>query len=373
MATLPTALWAASGQSYSGERGATLHPEVLGEVRFGDGWDLAFNLGARVRVTDEARLVSVPVSHEFTYGVGLVMPFWTDAEGRSVTGHVEAYGAFTLDAFGQRAVSPFEAIVGVRGQPICGLQLGLAGGTGLSRGYGTPDVRGVFSVGWSDAQCPASAEAEGGPVAAVVGEGDADGDGIGDSRDACPTQPEDRDGFEDENGCPDADNDRDTLIDPNDRCPLAPGRVEDGGCPRTVQFDVARGSILALQNVEFATDQDVILERSFPVLQDVYNILNANPQLERVRIEGHTDDRSDDAHNLDLSRRRAASVMRWLIEHGVSAGRVEAWGCGELYPVRENSTDAGRQANRRVEFQILRPAPTAANPAAQRPMCIPAQ
>ncbi|MDW8247052.1 MAG: OmpA family protein, partial [Sandaracinaceae bacterium] len=58
-----------------------------------------------------------------------------------------------------------------------------------------------------------------------------------------------------------------------------------------------------------------------------------------------------------LSRRRAASVTRWLIEHGIEASRLEAWGCGELHPIDTNRTAEGRQKNRRVEFHILDPAP----------------
>ena len=77
--------------------------------------------------------------------------------------------------------------------------------------------------------------------------------------------------------------------------------------------------------------------------------------LREVRIEGHTDDRGRDDRNLDLSVRRARSVRRWLIEHGIEASRLEAWGCGEQHPVEPNTTADGRQANRRVEFQILDP------------------
>jgi outer membrane protein OmpA-like peptidoglycan-associated protein len=85
--------------------------------------------------------------------------------------------------------------------------------------------------------------------------------------------------------------------------------------------------------------------------------MTANPQLRRLRIEGHTDDRGRDAANLDLSRRRAASVIRWLSEHQVEGARMEGWGCGELHPMETNATADGRQANRRVEFHIVDPAP----------------
>ena len=178
-----------------------------------------------------------------------------------------------------------------------------------------------------------------------------------DADDRCPLEPEDRDGFQDEDGCPEPDNDHDTVLDPVDQCPLAPGRPEDNGCPRTVRLDTETGTIFILQRVEFATNRDVILDRSFPILVEVAAIMLANPQLRRLRIEGHTDDRGRDANNLDLSRRRAASVIRWLSEHNVAGTSLEGWGCGELHPMETNGTADGRQANRRVEFHIVDPAP----------------
>ena len=73
----------------------------------------------------------------------------------------------------------------------------------------------------------------------------------------------------------------------------------------------------------------------------------------RVEIGGHTDSTGDEAYNLDLSRSRAEAIMAYLIEHGVEASRLEARGYGELYPIEDNDSDAGKQANRRVEFVIL--------------------
>jgi len=148
------------------------------------------------------------------------------------------------------------------------------------------------------------------------------------------------------------------VLDGVDRCPLDPGRPEDEGCPRAVRVDRETGTIYILQRVEFATNRDRILDRSFPVLEEVRAVLAANPEIIRVRIEGHTDDRGRDDRNLDLSRRRADSVLRWLVEHGIDGNRLEGWGCGELHAAETNATPDGRQANRRVEFHIIEPAPT---------------
>lgn len=187
---------------------------------------------------------------------------------------------------------------------------------------------------------------------------DNDHDFVPDASDGAPNDPEDRDGFQDEDGVPDPDNDADTVLDPDDQCPIDPGTVETHGCPATIRIDRETGTIFALRRVEFATNRDVILDSSFPLLQEVHSVLTANPAIERLRIEGHTDDRGRDDANLDLSRRRAASVVRWLVEHGITAARLEGWGCGELHPSESNHTRTGRQTNRRVEFHILVPAPT---------------
>jgi hypothetical protein len=61
--------------------------------------------------------------------------------------------------------------------------------------------------------------------------GDRDGDGVRDDMDKCPDDPEDFDGFEDEDGCPDPDNDRDGILDVQDKCPNIPGPPPDG-CPK---------------------------------------------------------------------------------------------------------------------------------------------
>jgi len=76
-----------------------------------------------------------------------------------------------------------------------------------------------------------------------------------------------------------------------------------------------------------------------------------------VRVEGHTDSRGADAMNLQLSKRRASSVRRWLVQNGVSPERLQAWGCGESSPIASNDTADGRATNRRVVFHILEPKP----------------
>jgi outer membrane protein OmpA-like peptidoglycan-associated protein len=157
------------------------------------------------------------------------------------------------------------------------------------------------------------------------------------------------------------DADSDQILDPQDHCPLQSGPANTtnpvcNGCPGRACI-TEEGSIQILDRVEFGTDSDVILAASNSILTDVHDVMVANTQLLRIRVEGHTDDRGNDARNLDLSQRRAQSVVRWLVEHGIAAERLEAQGYGETRPLQTNATPAGRQTNRRVEFHVVDPAP----------------
>ena len=82
-------------------------------------------------------------------------------------------------------------------------------------------------------------------------------------------------------------------------------------------------------------------------------MLAAHPEIGHLRVEGHTDNKGGAAYNLALSRRRAASVLKWLVEHGVEKKRIVSEGLGLSRPIDDNATEDGRRNNRRVEFHIL--------------------
>jgi outer membrane protein OmpA-like peptidoglycan-associated protein len=107
-----------------------------------------------------------------------------------------------------------------------------------------------------------------------------------------------------------------------------------------------------LQQVHFATGSATILPDSFPMLGEIAALLKATPAIKKMMIEGHTDNRGDAAMNLDLSKRRAASVKTWLIQRGIDSARLDSEGYGLTRPIQTNDTNDGRQANRRVEFKI---------------------
>jgi outer membrane protein OmpA-like peptidoglycan-associated protein len=274
--------------------------------------------------------------------------------------------------------------------------VGGGAGTRLSDGYGAPDLRVValfgayFPIGDVDAPSPTQArekrrenrqkdlelhdaDHDGIPddidacptepedhLGSDPNDGcpqppDRDGDGIPDITDKCPDVPEDKDGIQDADGCPEDDADHDGIPDTKDACPRVPGQPspdpKKNGCPQFIKLEGS--TVRILQQVHFAYNSATILPDSFPMLQEIANLLKANPQIARMAIEGHTDDRGPDDYNLHLSQARASSVMVWLTQHGVESGRLEAHGYGEARPIADNATEEGRTANRRVEFKIV--------------------
>jgi outer membrane protein OmpA-like peptidoglycan-associated protein len=186
---------------------------------------------------------------------------------------------------------------------------------------------------------------------------DNDGDGILDEKDLCPNDPEDVDGFEDEDGCPDVDNDGDRILDVDDACPNDPetynGNEDEDGCPDKGLVILEDTQITILEKVYFETDSAIIKQRSFPLLDAVAATLNASPQITLVEIQGHADERGSDKYNIKLTRARAASVMRALIERGVLKDRLRSGGYGERCPVDPKHNAKAWEKNRRVEFKII--------------------
>jgi outer membrane protein OmpA-like peptidoglycan-associated protein len=106
---------------------------------------------------------------------------------------------------------------------------------------------------------------------------------------------------------------------------------------------------VALYGVYFDTDKDVVKSESQPTLEEIAKLLKGEPPL-RLHVVGHTDNQGKAEYNLDLSRRRAASVVRELAKMGIAANRLDSFGCGLYSPVVSNGTEDGRAKNRRVEL-----------------------
>jgi OmpA-OmpF porin, OOP family len=96
----------------------------------------------------------------------------------------------------------------------------------------------------------------------------------------------------------------------------------------------------------------VLRASAYPILDAVVKALADNPDLTLIEIQGHTDEQGNDAYNLDLSNRRAATVLRYLVDQGIARSRLTSKGYGETQPVDPRHTPEAYAVNRRVAFVI---------------------
>ncbi len=194
-------------------------------------------------------------------------------------------------------------------------------------------------------------------------EPDNDNDGILDANDECPEEPEVKNGFKDEDGCPDEvpDSDKDGIPDNKDKCPNQPENYnnfqDEDGCPDkgASLVEVKEEEIRILQRVEFETGSDKIQgTTSFSVLDAVAAAMKNHPEIFLIEVAGHTDNAGNAKLNQELSQKRADAVVKYLTGKGVETHRLQAKGYGQDKPIADNTTKAGMQKNRRVEFNILR-------------------
>jgi OOP family OmpA-OmpF porin len=167
--------------------------------------------------------------------------------------------------------------------------------------------------------------------------------------DDCPNEP----GPRALQGCPDRD--KDLIADRIDKCPDAPevyNQIDDrDGCPDEVPRSV-KTLAGVIEGIYFDVDKDTIKPRSRKVLDRAVAVLKEHSTT-RWQIEGHTDSDGAREHNMDLSQRRADSVKRYLVEHGVDEARLVAKGFGPDQPIDTNATSAGKAKNRRIEFKLI--------------------
>ncbi|MEO7332033.1 MAG: OmpA family protein [Minicystis sp.] len=183
---------------------------------------------------------------------------------------------------------------------------------------------------------------------------DGDGDGVPDALDACPDKPGVPTSEKTTNGCP-GDSDSDGIPDDKDACPAEKGpasaAADKNGCPTEVR--VTKGAIVLLEQVQFESSTAAIQKVSTPVLDQIAAVLKEHPEILRVEVQGHTDNKGTKAGNTLLSQRRAESVVKALIKRGIDDKRLLAKGHGPDRPIAANLTTEGRAMNRRVEIKIL--------------------
>jgi len=370
---------------------------VVGRFRLVGEWqwthvDAALNAGFVVRGGRD--FGDLHVGSQFQYGAALAVPV---PKGFAIVGEVHGLVAvenpkgISLST----AEAPAELDAGLRWRARFGLEVDAGVGVGLSRGYGTPDrARAIFGIKYvtpASRRRPPVTLPPARPVAPppalmpLTPPPDSDADGIPDASDACPTEAgtkefrgcpppdKDRDGVPDadarcpdkpgvrENqGCPDFDSDGDGYIDRLDKCPFDPetwnGVTDDDGCPDqpAALAALVGDRIVIFEPVLFERDGSVVDKRSAKLLGIVARILNLHAEILKLRVEGHMDSKTPALEGLELSRKRAAAVRRWLVDNGhVDPKRLTAEGFGADRPIADNRDFIGRAKNRRIEFVIM--------------------
>lgn len=123
--------------------------------------------------------------------------------------------------------------------------------------------------------------------------------------------------------------------------------------PKKAIAELSGDRIVIKERVHFVNNEARLAPDAAPVLDNVADVLIANPQLKKVRVEGHTDNVGSDAANLQLSKDRAEAVVRYLVQQGIDPKRLMSEGFGASHPVAPNLTRRGREQNRRVELAIV--------------------
>jgi len=148
-----------------------------------------------------------------------------------------------------------------------------------------------------------------------------------------------------------SDRDGDGVPDDIDGCPDIRGPASNNGCPIFEKIVVKPDKLELKEKIQFARDDSAIDPSSYPALDEVAKALQDNPGF-RVAIEGHASSEGMDEHNQSLSNRRAESVLEYVAGRGVARDRLVSKGFSSSRPLESNSSEAGREANRRVEFVV---------------------
>lgn len=195
---------------------------------------------------------------------------------------------------------------------------------------------------------------------------DNDQDGILDTRDGCPNTAEDKDGFQDEDGCADEDNDQDGVLDVDDACPFEPetlnGERDDDGCPDEGLIVMRDDRVVLEEQVLFDMNSARVKRSAAPELRALVKLQAQHPEWTKMRVEGHADARGDEAFNQELSERRATNVRQALISFGMDPELLVADGYGAKRLLTSDTTPEAHAKNRRVEFVVIARVPQASAP-----------
>jgi outer membrane protein OmpA-like peptidoglycan-associated protein len=431
-------VWVPTGSdtSYVSDGSVRGQPQVLVGGR-ADRFIYSVMVGPTLR--SQTNLGDVQIGHQFNFGAGAGVLLLDE---RSLQLGLETAGGVDIENPDGRTTNA-ELLAGVKWRmaPFADfMELGLAGGPGLTTGVGTPAGRVVFNVAYTPAMEPEKTDRDKDGIfddvdacpdtpgvksddpaknGCPVVESDRDEDGILDAKDACPDEPGKPNADPKKNGCPDRDTDKDGILDPVDACVDVPGIPSDDpkkngcpvndkdgdgvadevdacvdipgvktddpktngcppdtdgdgfrddqdacpkekgvddpdpskrGCPKLVR--VTDKEILILEQVQFDFGKSTIKAVSNPLLDSVAAVLKEHPEILKIEVQGHTDNKGSKQLNAKLSDDRAKAVMDSLVKRGVEAGRLISKGYGPDVPIADNKTDEGRAKNRRVQFIV---------------------
>ena len=376
--------------------------ELLMTFNAGEILRIPIQAGYKLGTQGQAVTPGLFVGNEFTYGGGLLFTLLRE----TIMVSAEVFGRTAANStvqFWTREETPVEVLAGFKYLHRNGFVVGAMGSAGVTPGYGAPDWRFGGMIGFTMPEEPIVLDTDGDGIPNDVDDCpnepedfdgymdadgcpdlDNDGDGVLDVNDGCPNDAEDIDGFQDEDGCPDPDNDGDGILDVDDFCPNEPGPPENNGCPDpdrdgdgvpdrvdncpdepgTVENQgclapqlviIGVGRLEILEKVYFKLGSAKLQKRSWALLDNVAAVINAHPEIEQIRVEGHSDASGTLKVNMRLSKARANTVVRYLVGRGkVDKSRLEAEGFGPTRPlVPDAKTAEERAQNRRVEFHVI--------------------
>ncbi len=296
----------------------------VGEWRFSEMFRIGATAGMNLR--ERQVIEALVVDNEFFYGGALAftpVPNMVD-----IIAEITGRTAVDNDVVTSEATSPAEINAAARWIAMDRLAITVGGGAGVNEGYGSPNFRAFLGLNWA----PPREVVERADIEVV----DTDRDGIPDVADLCPTMP-----GSGPDGCPD--------FMGEDVTPVVM-------CPEDAEV-IARLDELC-ERIYFDYNQDTIKPESQAVLDEIAELLQANPAVELLEIQGHADHTGPADYNLDLSMRRARAVEEALVQRGVDTARLTVRGFGENDPLVAGTGDVSRAYNRRVAFDVLRgPAP----------------
>lgn len=281
---------------------------------------------AGINVRPTRHYGDLDIGSEFQFRGGVVVP-----AGTRLSFLVEATALTTLRRAFASGNTAIEMFAGARTRLGPHFHLTAAIGAGLTQAPATPALHALFAIGWNMPTNAAVEPAEDAPARPAGTTSDADRDGIVDADDACPAIPEDLDGFDDADGCPDNDNDGDGLPDERDECPSDPETFNDfndqDGCPDWEPVGIQTGPLTQIAPI-VATARGTVNRENRALVDAVIKLLNDNPEITKLSVEGHASREPNREKAQQTSQRAAEQVVRLLVRGGVDASRLAAVGLG---------------------------------------------